>query len=82
MFARHSSLFALSCDSAGASTVNPDYPDLIYVEPLIGPMTVNTMPKQTIAAFFDQGTVRDGRPRPAATLSGRGRSDDVDPFRN
>ncbi|WP_407148938.1 transaldolase [Bradyrhizobium sp. ORS 86] len=43
---------------ASTSTKNPDYPDLMYVEPLIGPMTVNTMPRKTIAAFQDHGTVR------------------------
>src|SRR5262249_60649086 len=36
---------------ASTSTKNPSYPDLMYVEPLIGPLTVNTMPENTIAAF-------------------------------
>ncbi len=44
---------------ASTGTKNPDYPDLMYVEPLIGPMTVNTMPLKTIAAFLDHGSVRD-----------------------
>jgi transaldolase len=42
---------------ASTSTKTPGYSDLIYVEPLIGPMTVNTMPDQTIAAFADHGRV-------------------------
>jgi transketolase len=43
---------------ASTSTKNPDYPDLMYVEPLIGRLTVNTMPAKTIAAFRDHGTVQ------------------------
>jgi transketolase len=42
---------------ASTSTKNPIYPDLMYVEPLIGPLTINTMPRKTIAAFRDHGTV-------------------------
>ena len=42
---------------ASTSSKNPAYPDLIYVDPLIGPHTVNTMPPQTIKAFLDHGTV-------------------------
>ncbi|MFO7633765.1 MAG: transaldolase [Caldilinea sp.] len=41
---------------ASTSTKNPAYPDLIYVDPLIGPHTVNTMPPQTLDAFRDHGT--------------------------
>lgn len=44
---------------ASTSTKNPDYPDVMYVEPLIGPHTVNTMPETTIDAFADHGAVRD-----------------------
>ncbi|HEY7379128.1 MAG TPA: transaldolase [Steroidobacteraceae bacterium] len=40
---------------ASTSTKNPAYDDLMYVEPLIGPQTVNTMPAKTIAAFADHG---------------------------
>jgi len=40
---------------ASTSTKNPDYPDVMYVEPLIGPDTVNTMPDETIVAFKDHG---------------------------
>lgn len=43
---------------ASTSTKNPDYPDLMYVEPLIGPMTINTMPRKTIAAFQNHGIVQ------------------------
>jgi transaldolase len=42
---------------ASTSTKNPAYSDLLYVEPLIGPDTINTMPEPTIAAFVDHGTV-------------------------
>jgi transaldolase len=41
---------------ASTSTKNPHYPDLIYVDTLIGPHTVNTMPPQTLQAFADHGT--------------------------
>ncbi|MEZ4725785.1 MAG: transaldolase [Caldilineaceae bacterium] len=42
---------------ASTSTKNPAYSDLLYVEPLIGPHTVNTMPMVTLEAFWDHGTV-------------------------
>ncbi len=42
---------------ASTSTKNPDYPDLLYVDSLIGPNTVNTMPDGTVADFLDHGTV-------------------------
>jgi len=42
---------------ASTSTKNPSYPDLLYVETLVGPDTVNTMPEQTLDAFADHGTV-------------------------
>jgi transaldolase len=42
---------------ASTSTKNPAYPDLVYVDTLIGRDTVNTMPDDTIAAFLDHGTV-------------------------
>jgi transaldolase len=42
---------------ASTSTKNPAYPDLAYVDSLIGPDTVNTMPDGTIADFLDHGTV-------------------------
>ncbi len=43
---------------ASTSTKNPDYPDTLYVDELIGPDTVNTMPDSTIEAFADHGTLR------------------------
>ncbi len=43
---------------ASTSTKNPAYRDVIYVEELIGPDTVNTMPPQTVVAFLDHGKVR------------------------
>ncbi|MBA3841232.1 MAG: transaldolase [Actinobacteria bacterium] len=46
------------CLWASTSTKNPDYRDVIYVEELIGPETVNTMPLETITAFQDHGEVR------------------------
>jgi transaldolase len=42
---------------ASTSTKNPEYDDLLYVETLIGPDTVNTMPEATIEAFCDHGEV-------------------------
>ena len=42
---------------ASTSTKNPEYPELLYVDNLIGPDTVNTMPDATIAAFLDHGTL-------------------------
>jgi transaldolase len=42
---------------ASTSTKNPSYRDVLYVEPLIGPDTVNTMPMETIEAFLDHGQV-------------------------
>src|SRR5712691_9217142 len=45
------------CLWASTSTKNPDYRDVMYVEGLIGPETVNTMPEETIRAFQDHGTV-------------------------
>ena len=46
------------CLWASTSTKNPDYRDVLYVEELIGPDTVNTMPAETIRAFQDHGEVR------------------------
>jgi transaldolase len=46
------------CLWASTSTKNPAYRDVMYVEDLIGPETVNTMPKETIEAFQDHGEVR------------------------
>jgi transaldolase len=45
---------------ASTSTKNPQYPDTMYVDELIGPDTVNTMPEETIMAYEDHG---DPEPR-------------------
>ncbi|MGA2925508.1 MAG: transaldolase [Solirubrobacteraceae bacterium] len=47
------------CLWASTSTKNPAYRVVRYVEELIGPDTVNTMPRETIAAFTDHGRVED-----------------------
>ena len=46
------------CLWASTSTKNPAYRDVLYVEELIGPDTVNTMPAETVAAFQDHGEVK------------------------
>jgi transaldolase len=46
------------CLWASTSTKNPEYRDVMYVEELIGPKTVNTMPLETIVAFQDHGIVK------------------------
>jgi len=43
------------CLWASTSTKNPEYRDVLYVEELIGPETVDTMPQETIEAFQDHG---------------------------
>ena len=50
---------AQRCLWASTSTKNPEYRDVLYVEELIGPETVNTMPLETIVAFQDHGAVKD-----------------------
>jgi transaldolase len=45
------------CLWASTSTKNPEYRDVMYVEELIGPETVNTMPEETILAFQDHGRI-------------------------
>jgi transaldolase len=47
------------CLWASTSTKNPEYRDVLYVEELIGPDTVDTMPRETIEAFQDHGRVRE-----------------------
>jgi transaldolase len=46
------------CLWASTSTKNPAYRDVLYVEELIGPETVNTMPLETVEAFQDHGEIR------------------------
>ena len=58
---------------ASTSTKNPDYPDTRYVDSLIGPDTVNTLPEATITAFEDHGTLTrsiDTDPAAAAAVLG------------
>jgi transaldolase len=50
---------------ASTSTKNPDYKDTLYVEELLGPDTVDTMPEDTIKAFQDHG---EAEPRLTAGL--------------
>jgi transaldolase len=45
---------------ASTGTKNPKYSDVMYVDDLIGPDTVNTVPPQTLQAFLDHGVVRPG----------------------
>jgi transaldolase len=47
------------CLWASTSTKNPAYRDVLYVEELVGPDVVNTMPLETVTAFQDHGEVRD-----------------------
>jgi transaldolase len=47
------------CLWASTSTKNPTYRDVIYVEELIGPQTINTMPQATLDAFRDHGRLRN-----------------------
>ena len=44
---------------ASTSTKNPSYRDVIYVEELIGPDTINTMPQATLDAFREHGVLAD-----------------------
>jgi transaldolase len=57
---------------ASTSTKNPAYPDLLYVDTLMGPDTVNTLPDATIDAFLDHGvlsrTIDEGVEVAAAVL--------------
>ncbi len=44
---------------ASTGTKNPDFKDTLYVDALIGPQTVNTLPPATLAAFLDHGTASE-----------------------
>ena len=65
---------------ASTGTKDPAYSDVLYVEELIAPGVVNTMPEATLRAFADHGEAtraaerehRDGRRGPAPTPSGAG----------
>ena len=59
---------------ASTSTKNPGYPDLLYVDSLIAPATVNTMPEPTLRAFEEHGTLKrtaDADPDAAADALAR-----------
>ena len=59
---------------ASTSTKDPTLPDTLYVDQLIGPDTVSTLPERTIAAFEDHGTVArtiDENPEAAAAVLAR-----------
>jgi transaldolase len=59
---------------ASTSTKNPGYPDLLYVDSLIGPASVNTMPEPTLRAFESHGTLKrtiDADPDAAAASLAR-----------
>ncbi|MGK2952981.1 MAG: transaldolase [Thiobacillus sp.] len=59
---------------ASTGVKNPDYADLLYVEPLIGTDTINTLPDKTLAALRDHGQpalrVEDGIAEAVAQLAG------------
>lgn len=55
---------------ASTSTKNPAYPDTLYVDSLIGPDTVNTLPDATLEAFDDHGTVARTIDRDVSTSRG------------
>jgi transaldolase len=56
---------------ASTSTKNPDYPDTLYVDALVAPHTVNTMPLETIDAYQDHGTDRPAIFGPAEMAAAR-----------
>ncbi len=60
------------CLWASTSTKNPEYRDVMYVEELIGPQTVDTMPLETIEAFIEHGkiarTLDEDLPRARQTI--------------
>jgi len=55
---------------ASTSTKNPEYRDVMYVEELIGPDTVDTMPPATVEAFRDHGVVEKTVDRKVAAAEG------------
>jgi transaldolase len=66
---------------ASTGTKDPAYSDVLYVEALIGPDVVNTMPEATLRAFADHGHVArtvDGRPGEAERTLQTAKGDGVD----
>ena len=51
---------------ASTGTKNPSYPDTVYVDQLIGPHTVNTLPPATVDSFIDHGRVAETLTRDVA----------------
>ncbi len=45
------------CLWASTSTKDPEYSDVLYVDSLVGPKTVNTLPPATVDAFIDHGQI-------------------------
>jgi len=61
---------------ASTGTKNPKYSDVKYIEELIGPDTVNTMPPQTMDAFRDHGVVADALSGAGAVTEAKAALDD------
>ncbi len=55
---------------ASTSAKNPAYPDILYVEELVGPQTVNTIPAPTLDAYRDHGNPRNALKEGMATADG------------
>jgi transaldolase/transaldolase/glucose-6-phosphate isomerase len=56
---------------ASTGTKNPDYPDTLYVDELVGADTVNTVPPATLDAFLDHGSTQPSLARDLAGAQGR-----------
>ena len=54
---------------ASTSTKNAAYPDTLYVDTLIGPHTVNTLPEATLEAFVDHGALQCGFCTPGLVMA-------------
>ena len=66
---------------ASTSTKNPNYSQTLYVDELIGPDTVNTMPDNTVEAFIEHGSIArtiDSDPARAQSILGRGSGVGID----
>ena len=56
---------------ASTSAKNPEYRDVVYVEELVGPDTVNTMPTSTLDSFMDHGELRSRSPLEEGLIEAR-----------
>ena len=66
---------------ASTGTKDPSYPDVVYVEKLIAPGVINTMPEQTLRAFADHGDVEqalDADPAAAQAILSSAAEEGVD----